>query len=157
MAPVIGYNYGANNENELRGVFKKSVTIMICAGAFMAISSIILAPALSNLFVGYNRELYEMTLRALRLFSVSFILSGFNIFTSSLFTALNNGLISAVISFLRTLVFQLLAVIVLPLIFELDGVWYSITVAEIFAFVISLICIIANAKKYKYIKIGDKK
>lgn len=155
-APIVGYNYGANNIGELRNIFKKSVMVMLISGAVMMAASILLAPLLSSIFVGYDETLYTLTLKALRLFSFSFLLAGLNIFASSLFTALNNGLISAIISFLRTLVFQLASVILLPLVFESDGIWYSITAAELFAFVISLVFVIANAKKYKYFSLERK-
>ncbi len=110
-----------------------------------------LAHPLAAIFVGYDAELLAMTVHAFQLFSFSFILAGFNIFTSSFFTALSNGGISAAISFLRTLVFQLLSVLLLPLVLGLDGIWWAITVAEAFAFVISLGFLVAKRKKYHYI------
>ncbi len=155
-APIIGYNYGSGNNRELQNIFSKSVKIMLAVGASMVLISILSAPLLGQIFVGYDEELYNLTLHAMRLFAFSFLFSGLNIFASSLFTALNNGLVSAIISFLRTLVLQLIAVLVLPLIFDTDGIWYSITAAEIFAFMISLTFIINNAKKYNYLKIKEK-
>lgn len=150
-APVIGFHYGAENRGELKSILRKSVTVMSCTGVGMMIMAQLLAVPLSKLFVGYDPELFDMTKHAFRLFSFSFILTGMNIFTSSFFTALNNGLISAVISFLRTLVFQMLSVLILPVLFGLDGIWWAITAAEISAFCISSIFLWLNRKKYGYL------
>lgn len=149
-APIIGYHYGAANHFELKNMLKKSIVIMSIAGVVMALLAQILASPFAKVFVGYDDGLFDMTVHAFRLFSFSFILAGLNIFASAFFTALNNGAVSAAISFLRTLVFQSAAVIILPLIFKLDGIWISITVAEIFAFMISLIFLIVKRKKYNY-------
>ena len=107
---------------------------------------------LAKLFVGYDEGLYTLTCHAFRLFSFAFLFAGFNIFASSFFTALGNGLISAAISFLRTLVFQTASVLILPLIFDVDGIWYAITVAEVFATLISVIFLFAKRKKYHYME-----
>lgn len=149
-APVISYNYGAQNHDELKGLLRKSLIITGTAGIVMMFLAQILAGPLSTIFVGYDAELFEMTKHAFRLFSFSFLLAGINIFTSAFFTALNNGGISATISFLRTLVFQVLSVLILPVFFDLDGVWWAITTAEVFAVMISLIFLMANRKKYHY-------
>ena len=150
VAPIISYNYGADNKKELRNMFKKSVILTGGAGVILTLAALLLSAPLAHLFVGYDEGLFELTKRAFTLFSVSFLLSGLNIFASSLFTALNNGLVSAIISFLRTLVFQILSVMLLPLVLGTDGIWYSIAVAEAFAFVISLIFVLINRKKYDY-------
>ncbi len=150
VAPVIGYNFGADNSIELKNIFKKSVITMGSAGVILTVMAIVLANPLAHIFVGYDIALKELTVKAFKLFAFSFLLAGLNIFASGMFTALNNGGVSAIISFLRTLLFQLLSVIVLPIIFDTDGIWYSITVAEIFAFVISLIFVLAYRKRYKY-------
>lgn len=148
--PVVGYHYGAGHYDELKNLLKKSYLIMGIAGVAMMLLSRGLAGPLAAIFVGYDAELLTMTVHAFRLFSFSFILAGFNIFTSSFFTALSNGGISAAISFLRTLVFQLLSVLLLPLILGLDGIWWAITVAEVFAFVISLGFLVAKRERYHY-------
>lgn len=148
--PVISYNYGAGNHGELKNMLKKSLILTSSVGVVMMAAAQIFAVPLSNLFVGYDAELFEITKHAFRLFAFSFLLSGINIFASSFFTALNNGLISAVISFLRTLVFQLLSVLLLPLIFGLDGIWLAITVAEAGAILIVTAFLIKNRKKYHY-------
>ena len=150
VAPIIGFNYGAKNTAELKNIFKKSVILMGGAGVVLSILAFSLANPLAHLFVGYDAELKALTVKAFRLFAPAFLLAGLNIFASSLFTALNNGLISAIISFLRTLVFQLASVLVLPLIFDYDGIWYSITIAEIFAIIISVAFVLAKRKKYGY-------
>lgn len=150
VAPIIGFNYGAKNTAELKNIFKKSVILMGGAGVVLSILAFSLANPLAHIFVGYDAELKALTVKAFRLFAPAFLLAGLNIFASSLFTALNNGLISAIISFLRTLVFQLASVLVLPLIFNYDGIWYSITIAEIFAIIISVAFVLAKRKKYGY-------
>ena len=147
-APIVGYHYGAQNKEELQSLLKKSTIITFSVGVLMAAICFIFATDLSSIFVGYDKQLLEMTERGLRIFSFSFILSGFSIFGSSFFTALSNGPISALISFMRTLVYQLLGVIVLPIFFKLDGVWYSMLVAEILALLTTLICIFALKKAH---------
>lgn len=149
-APITGYNYGAQNHAELKNIRRKSIKVTLTAGVIMVIIAELLAPVLAGIFVGYDKELFDMTVHAFRLFSFTFLLSGFNIWCSSFFTALNNGAVSAAISFLRTLVFQLAAVLILPIFLELDGVWISVAFAEVCAFVISLLFLIAKKKKYDY-------
>ncbi len=149
-APVIGYHYGAQNHAELKNLLKKSSLLMAGAGVALTALALALAAPLAKLFVGYDPALYALTTHAFRLFSFAFLLAGFNIFASSFFTALNNGGVSAAISFLRTLLFQTSAVILLPLVLDIDGIWLAITVAEVFAFLISLIFLFAQRKKYRY-------
>lgn len=149
-APIVGYNFGAQNHPEMKNILKKSVRLMLGTGVVMLGLAQLLAAPLAHVFVGYDQELFNMTVHAFRLFSFMFLFSGFNIFTSSFFTALNNGAISAAVSFLRTLVFQMAAVLILPVFFKLDGVWISVAFAEICAFVISIIFLVAKRKKYQY-------
>lgn len=149
-SPVIGYHYGAQNNSELKNLLKKSMIITGVTGVVMMIAAQLLAYPLAKIFVGYDLELFEMTCRAFKLFSYAFVLAGMNIFISSLFTALNNGAISAAISFLRTLVFQMLSVILLPMILDLDGIWLAVGLAEVCAFLVSLIFLIAKRKRYNY-------
>lgn len=149
-APVIGYHYGAGSHEELKNLLRKSLIVVSIAGVSMMIAAWMLSAPLAKVFVGYDMKLYELTKHAFQMFSFSFILSGVNIFASSFFTALSNGGISAAISFLRTLVFQIASVLVLPVFFGLDGIWYSITVAEILAFCVSLIFLLLNRRKYHY-------
>ena len=150
MSPIVSYNYGAQNKNELKSLFRKSIVIMSVAGIVMMILGKTLARPLADIFVGYDDELCDMATHAFGIFAYAFVLTGINIFASALFTALNNGAISAIISFLRTLVFQSVTVMIFPLIFDIDGIWYAITFAEVFAFVISVSFIAAKRKKYGY-------
>lgn len=149
-APIVGYNYGAANYDELKNVRKKSIAIMFTSGITLSIIAQLLAGTLAKIFVGYDQNLYVLNVHAFRIFSFAFILTGFNIFSSSFFTALNNGAISALIAFLRTLVFQLGSVIMLPLIISVDGIWLAICVAEVFATAISLFFMITKQRVYHY-------
>ncbi len=149
-APVVSFHYGAGNYSELQSLRKKSIRIVGSLGVILTALALVLAHPLAKMFVGYDAELFDITVHAFRLFSFSFLLAGFNIFASSFFTALNNGAISAAISFLRTLIFQTSSVLILPLIFDVDGLWGANVTAEIFAFVISLAFLIANRKRYHY-------
>lgn len=149
-APVISYHYGADNHPELKSLLRKSNVLMFATGAIMVASAQLLAAPLSHLFVGYNAELYEMTCHALRISTIAFIIVGFNIFTSSFFTALNDGGVSAAISFMRTFVFKLTAVLLLPSLFGIDGIWFADVTAEVLAFAISLLFLVGKRKKYHY-------
>lgn len=149
-APVISYNDGAKNHSELKGLLKKSLILIGIFSIFMVISAEVMATPLAKLFVGYDEELMKLTVWGFRIFAISFLFMGYAIFGSGFFTALNDGAISAIISFLRTLVFQVLAVLLLPLIFDIDGIWYSIIVAEFMAVVFSGIFLIAKRNKYHY-------
>lgn len=149
-APIFSFHYGADNSVELKSLLKKSTVINLSASFFMALAAFVLAVPFSKMFVGYDAELFEMTVRGFRFSAFSYLFSGLAIFGSSFFTALNNGLISAIISFLRTLVFQIGAVMILPLFFEIDGIWLSIVVAEFIAAAVSITFIVGMRKKYKY-------
>lgn len=149
-APVIGFNYGAQNRYELNNMLKKSLCFAAIAGVTLVALSAVLASPLAKIFVGYDAELYEQTRHAFRIFSLCFLLAGFNIFTSSFFTALGNGAISAAVSFMRTLIFQVSSILILPLIFGVDGIWMANVVAEFFAFLLSLMFLIVKRKKYGY-------
>jgi putative MATE family efflux protein len=156
-APIIGYNYGADNRGEMQNIFKKSVISVGIGGVILASMALLLSRPLSMIFVGYDQTLLKLTESAFLIASLSFVFAGFNIFSSSLFTSLNNGLISAVISFLRTLLFQTVCIIVLPLIFGTEGIWWSIVIAEVFAFIISLIFVILKNERYHYIsRVADR-
>ncbi len=149
-APIISFHYGAENTGELKSLLRKSAVLAAAAGAAMAVLAVLASAPLAKIFVGYDQDLYQMTVRGFRLFAVSFLLSGFNIFGSSFFTALNNGLVSALISFLRTLIFQCASVLILPILLGLDGVWLSIAAAEGAAFVVTLACLALNRRTYRY-------
>ena len=149
-APIVSYHYGADNKPELKGLLKKSVIITSVVAVFMLASGELLAYPLSRIFVGYDAELLEMTGHAFRIYSLAFLLCGFSIYGSSFFTALGNGLISALIAFLRTLLFQVAAVIILPILWELDGIWWSIVVAEVMSVIVTSAFLLFNRKKYGY-------
>lgn len=149
-APIIGYNYGSGNHAELKGLLKKSVLIIGTTALFMFIAAEIMAKPLSIIFVGYDQCLLELTLHAFRIYSFVFLFAGFTIFSSSFFTALNNGLISAAISFIRTLIFQIAAVVIFPLIWGLDGIWMSTVAAEIMSVIVAVLFLTAEKRKYHY-------
>ena len=149
-APIVGFHYGAQNHPELKNMLRMSVILMSASGVVLTVLARVLAAPLAKIFVGYDEGLFTLTCHAFRLFSFAFLFAGFNIFASSFFTALGNGLISATISFLRTLVFQTSSVILLPLLLGVDGIWYAITAAEIFATLISIIFLLAKRRKYHY-------
>ena len=150
VAPVISYHNGAQNYKESNGLFRQSLIMIGVFGVGMVAAAELLALPLSNIFVGYDAELMNLTVSGFKIFALSFIFMGFAIFSSAFFTALNDGLTSALISFLRTLVFQIAAVLLLPLIWEIDGVWISIVVAEVMAAAISAVFLVVKRKKYHY-------
>lgn len=149
-APIISYHYGARNHPELRNLLTKGLKVMGILGIVMTIAAISLSGTLTNIFVGYDATLCELTRHAFHLFSFAFLLAGFNIFLSSFFTALNNGGVSAAISFLRTLVFQAASVILLPMALDVDGLWWAASAAEALAFVVSIGFLLAMKGKYHY-------
>ncbi len=149
-APVVGYHHGAGNRGELKGLLRRSVLLIGGFSAAMCLAGETLGRPLSVIFVGYDPELLDMTAHAFAIFSVAFLFSGFAIFGSSFFTALNDGLTSALISFLRTLVFQCAAVIIFPILWGLDGIWWSIVAAEVMAVAVTLAFLTAKRKKYGY-------
>lgn len=149
-APVVSYNFGAQNHKELKSLLRKSLIIIGVTSVCMVILAESLAIPFSILFVGYDKELLSLTSKAFVISSFSFLFSGFAIYFSGFFTALNDGLTSAIISFMRTLVFQVGAVLLLPLIFGIDGIWASFILSDSLAVITGLIFIIAKRKKYKY-------
>ncbi|MCI8862097.1 MAG: MATE family efflux transporter [Lachnospiraceae bacterium] len=149
-APIVGYHYGAQNVLELKGVLKKSLTLLGAFAAAMFGASFLLARPLSFVFTGYDEGLLALTVRAFSLFAFSFLFSGYVIFGSSFFTALNNGLISAAISFMRTLVFQVAAVLIFPLIWKVDGIWLSMVAAEVLALGVTAVFLRVEKKRYGY-------
>ena len=149
-APIVSYHFGAGNRDELKNLLKKSVLLMGAGGLAMAGIAQALAIPMARLFVGYDDVLCQMTVHAFRISTVAFALVGFNIFNSSFFTALNDGVVSALISFLRTFVFKLSAVLLLPMIWELDGIWWAGVTAEICAFGLGLAFLLGKRKKYHY-------
>lgn len=151
VTPVVGYHYGAENHAELKSLLKKSLTITLISSLVMTVSSIALASPIARIFVGYDAELCKMTVNALRLYALSFLVCGFNIFGSAFFTGLNNGTASALISFLRTLVLQVAAVLLLPELLGIDGIWLAITAAEALTLLVTAALFLAGRRKYHYV------
>ena len=149
-APVISYHHGAGNHKELKGILKKSLIILTCFSVFMFATAELLARPLAMIFVSYSESLMTMTVHGFRIFACSFFFMGFAIFGSGFFTALNDGQTSALISFLRSLVFQIGAVLLLPMVWEIDGVWVSVVIADLMAMTFSFIFMAAKRKKYHY-------
>ena len=149
-APVVSYHYGAGHGSELHNLLVKSLLLTAGAGVAMAAAGAAVSGPLARLFVGYDRELCLLTVRGFRLYALSYLLCGFSIFGSAFFTALNNGLASAAISFLRTLVLQCASVLLLPLLLGVDGIWLAISVAEALALAVTAALLAANRRVYKY-------
>lgn len=149
-APIVGYHYGAGNIKELKSLLKKSVILLAVSSIVLTGIAEILASPLAGVFVSYDKNLLDMTTVAIRIYVISYIFAGFNIFASAFFTALNNGFISALISFLRTLVFQVLMIYLLPYFWGLEGIWMSVIFAEVLSLIVSAVCFIINRKKYQY-------
>lgn len=150
-APLLSFNYGSKNDFELKNLTTKSIKIIACLGFFMTLIAEIFAYPLAKIFVGYDLELLIFTVNGLRIFAISFLIGGFNVFGSALFTALNNGTVSAVIAFLRTIVFEISVVLILPIFFAIKGIWMSAFFAETLACIVSVICFVKMKKHYNYI------
>lgn len=150
-APIVGYHFGARNHSELKNLFQKSMRLIGGWGVLLMLLAFVLSGPLAQFFVGYDTELLAMTRHGLRLYALAFLVSGFNIYGSAFFTALNNGLVSAVISFLRTLVFQMAAVLILPRLLGLNGIWLAILVAELLALGVTLQFFMRKKKVYHYL------
>lgn len=151
VAPIVGYNYGAQNKEQLKIILRKSTVVIFVTAVVMFAASEFLSAPLSRIYVGYDQNLLEITVDAFKIFSFAFLFSGFAIFGSSFFTALNDGLTSALISFFRTLVFQAASVLIFPLIWDLDGIWISIVAADVMAVALTLVFVFAKRKKYGYL------
>ena len=149
-APVISYHYGAGNKDELKNLLKRSLTIIIVSSVVMTLIAEIIAGYLAGIFVSYDNNLLELTTEAIRIYAVSYLISGVNIFASSFFTALNNGVVSAVISFMRMFVFQIVMILLLPVVLGISGIWTAVIAAEVLSVVISVMFLVKNRKKYSY-------
>lgn len=150
IAPIVGYHYGADNREELRSLLKKSLILIGTVAVVLTIAAEFLSGVLAGIFVSYDKELLAMTVTAIQIYSLSYFVSGFNVFGSAFFTALNNGAVSALISFLRTLVFQVMMILLLPALWGLNGIWFAVVAAELLALIVTVICFAANQKKYHY-------
>lgn len=149
-APLVSYHYGAGNHDELKNLFQKSLRLIGIWGLMLFILAQLIARPLAAIFVGYDADLFSMTQNGFRIYCIAYLINGFNIYGSSFFTALNNGLISAAISFLRTLVFQLAAVLLLPLLLSINGIWSAVAVAELLTLGLTVTFFVRNRKKYHY-------
>lgn len=150
-APVISYHYGAGNKKELKSLFRHSIILLVISSVIMTLLAEVLAKYLAGIFVSYDKQLLELTTTAIRIYSVSYLISELNIFASSFFTALNNGFVSAAISFLRMFLFQIIMILLLPVIIGINGIWIAVTAAEALALVVSVVFVIINRKKYGYV------
>ena len=150
IAPVVSFHFGAKNHSELKSLLKKSMVVISIFAVSMFILAEVLASPLSHTFVGYDADLTKLTLKGFLIFSFSFLFAGYAIFSSAFFTALNDGLTSAIISFLRSMVFQIINVIVLPVFWGINGIWISVIVAEFMAVLLSVMFLIIKKKKYNY-------
>ena len=149
-APLVSYHYGASNHDELKNLFQKSLRLIGIWGLMLFILAQLIARPLAAIFVGYDADLFSMTQNGFRIYCIAYLINGFNIYGSSFFTALNNGLISAAISFLRTLVFQLAAVLLLPLLLDINGIWSAVAVAELLTLGLTVTFFVRSRKKYHY-------
>ena len=150
VAPIVGYHYGADNRNELKNILNKSNIIMGTLGVAMTVVAVVFAVPFAKIFTNGDKDLLALTVRGLRLYAICFLFCGFNIFISSFFTALSNGAISLLLSFIRTFIFPIIAVLSLPLFWEVDGIWLSIAVADLIGLIISFGCLLWKKKRYGY-------
>ena len=150
VAPIVGYHFGADNKEELKNILKKSSLIMGVLGILMTVIAVVFAEPFAKIFTDGDKELLALTVRGMRLYALCFLLCGFNIFASSFFTALSNGAISLFLSFFRTFIFPIVAVFILPLMWEVDGIWLSIATAEVIGWLLSFACILWKRKRYGY-------
>ncbi len=149
-APIISFQYGAKNTAELRNLFRKCFTIIAAMGALLTVLALLVARPIALLFVGYDEGVTELTTHALSIYSWVFLICGFSLFGSAFFTALNNGIISAIISFLRTLVFEVASILILPTFFGEMGLWSAILVAEVMSLIITVSFVVGFRKTYGY-------
>ena len=149
-SPIMGYHYGAQNHQEMRNVLKKSIILLASSAVVLTTAAILLARPLASIFVGYDAELLDMTARAFRICAIPFVVMWFNMYTSCFFTALNDGAVSAAISFMRALVLPVICIIVMPMLWQLDGVWYSLVGSEVLGVFVSFYFLLAKRKKYHY-------
>ena len=151
LTQVVGYHYGSNNKDELKNLLKKSFVLILIAALVLTSLAQLFSETLAQIFVSYDIDLLNLTTNAIRIFSLSYIISGFNVFASAFFTGLNNGVVSGVISFLRTFVFQIIMIFILPLLFNVNGLWMAVIFAEVLALCVSFMCFVKNKTKYEYI------
>ena len=149
-SPIMGYHYGAQNHKEMKNVLKRSLIMLGSAAVVLTGLAMLLARPIASVFVGYDAKLLDMTARAFMICAAPFLVMWFNMYTSCFFTALNDGAVSAAISFMRALVLPVICIIVMPMFWELDGVWYSLVGSEILGVFVSLYFMLRKREKYKY-------
>ena len=153
-APIVSYLYGARNRREVNNLYRKSLKLIAVVAVLLTAASMFLIPYVASFFVGYDADLLTLTTRAFRLYGLSFLIMGFNVYASSFFTALGDGVTSALISFLRTLLFQVAAVLLLPMVLGLDGIWLAVTAAEAGALCVTVLMFITKDKVFHYRKVS---
>ena len=151
-APIVSFHYGARNHTEVHNLYRKSLRLIAVVAVTLTLASMFIIPCVARIFVGYDAELLALTSRAFRLYALSFLIMGFNVYASSFFTALGDGVTSALISFLRTLLFQVAAVLLLPLLLGIDGIWLAVTAAELAALLVSIGLFITRDQQFHYRK-----
>ena len=151
-APIVSFHYGAGNRAEVHNLYEKSLRLIAVVAVTLTAASMVIIPYVARFFVGYDPELLALTSRAFRLYALSFLIMGFNVYASSFFTALGDGVTSALISFLRTLLFQVAAVLLLPLLLGIDGIWLAVTAAELAALLVSIGLFITRDRQFHYRK-----
>lgn len=149
-APLMSYQYGAKNRVEMKSLLRKSLVYTAVGGVLMFVAGQLLAAPIASLFVGYDADLRDFTEHGFRIYAIAFLLMGFSMYGSAFFTALNNGVVSAIISFLRTLVFETSSVLLLPMVLGIDGIWLSVSVAEVAALVVTVVFMLALGPRYGY-------
>jgi Na+-driven multidrug efflux pump len=150
VAPVISFHYGAMNHDELKNLRRRSMVLVTALAVSLTAAALAFSAPLARIFVGYDGELMAMTKRGFAIYAVSFLIMGYNMFASSFFTALNNGLISALISFSRALLFQVVAILLLPRFWGVDGVWAAVVAAELASLAVTIVCLLSKKKEYHY-------
>ena len=151
-APIVSFHYGARNHAEVHNLYRKSLRLIAVVAVTLTLASMFIIPCVARVFVGYDAELLALTSRAFRLYALSFLIMGFNVYASSFFTALGDGVTSALISFLRTLAFQVIAILLLPLLLGIDGIWLAVTAAELAALAVSATMLLTKDKVFHYRK-----
>ena len=149
-APIVSFHYGARNRKEVNNLYRMSLKLIAVVAVVMTAGSMVLIPDVARIFVGYDETLLALTTRAFRLYALSFLIMGFNVYASSFFTALGDGVTSALIAFLRTLVFQVAAILILPAILGIDGIWLAVTAAELLSLGVCIYLFIAKDQVFHY-------
>ncbi len=149
-SPIAGYNLGAENYEELQNVFKRSIRLITIVSIAMTCISELAAKPLTMIFASSQPELLAIAVPAMRIYALSYLFCGFNIFSSSFFTAMNNGKVSAIISSLRLFLFQLVFILVLPIFLGINGIWGTIIAAEVCSLAVTIYFFLKYKNVYHY-------